>query len=542
MNILVLNGSPKGEKSNTLKLTEAFLKGMNEGETNQVEMIHVKQCKVEHCKGCYGCWNKTPGKCLMKDDMEDIIQKYIEADLVIWSLPLYYFSMPSKIKAVMDRLLPINLPFIEEKENSEGRKFGHPQRYNLSNQKYMLISTCGFCGLKRNYEGLLEQFKNLYGEKVQSILCAEGELFSIDYLHERTNDYLVLVEKAGCEYSKMGEISVEVRNQLEELLFSQEKFIKFSAEHWGVTEDGECVSEDDDKAYRFMKQMAAVYNPEAYEKDIILEMYFTDKDQTYQFVMQKDGCTVRKEGFAPYTTRIETPLDLWQDIARGKVEGTVAMAEGKYKTLGEFSTMLKMEALFSTQSKTDVKVKNQQVYKPSNMFILLLPFIALWVGMPIDRGIGVVAGVMSIIVAGMLQLRYKPVQYENLGNLMVGSICVFALLGIPEAILVTLPSIAFGVLWLSSLLTKIPLTAHYACKDYGSERAFINPIFMRANRILTCMWGIANVIMGCIGYLIVGTVIQPYWALVSNCMPIILGLFTIWFIKYYPAKVARGCK
>lgn len=540
MQILVLNGSPKGEKSNTLKVTQAFLKGMNERGTHQVEIIHVKGCKVEACKGCYGCWNKTPGKCLIKDDMTGILEKYIAADLVIWSLPLYYFSMPSQIKAVMDRLLPINLPFIAEREEGGEKKFGHPQRYDLSRQRYMLISTCGFCGTENNYEGLLEQFKIFYGDRVQSILCAEGELFGIDYLRQQTMSYLESVAEAGREYNQKGEISLATREVLDQLLFSQDQFLKFSAEHWGVTEDGSKVSEEDDQAYRFMKQMATIYNPEPHEKDIILEMYFTDKDQTYQFVMQKDGCTVRKENFETYTTRIETTLELWQAIASGKVEGTVAMAEGRYRTLGEFGTMLKMDAFFSTPNTQKATAQMPKNHKASNMLTLLLPFIALWVFMPMDLDVGSIVGMLSIGIAGLLQLRYKPVIYENIGNLVVGGICALTILGASQSVIIPLASIAFGVLWLSSLLTPIPLTAHYACKDYGSERAFINPIFMKANRILTCMWGVANVMMGCLGYVIVGTVIQPYWGIVSNIMPILLGVFTAWFIKYYPAKVARG--
>ena len=49
--------------------------------------------------------------------MQDLIQKYVGADAVIWSFPLYYFGMPSKLKAFLDRTLPINLPFIELSES-----------------------------------------------------------------------------------------------------------------------------------------------------------------------------------------------------------------------------------------------------------------------------------------------------------------------------------------------------------------------------------------------------------------------------------------
>ena len=54
--------------------------------------------------------------------MQDLIQKYVGADVVIWSFPLL-FGMPSKLKAFLDRTLPINLPFIELSESGTCR---HP--------------------------------------------------------------------------------------------------------------------------------------------------------------------------------------------------------------------------------------------------------------------------------------------------------------------------------------------------------------------------------------------------------------------------------
>ncbi len=113
MNILVLNGSPKGERSNTFKITSAFLEGLNSHHGNHTDIIHISKYDISHCLGCYACWTKSPGQCVIQDDMPSLMQKYLDADLIIWSFPLYYFGMPSKIKAFLDRLLPTNQPIIE---------------------------------------------------------------------------------------------------------------------------------------------------------------------------------------------------------------------------------------------------------------------------------------------------------------------------------------------------------------------------------------------------------------------------------------------
>lgn len=121
MKILVINGSPKGSRSNTYKLTKAFLAGMKEKvniqkETFEVKEIHVNQQEIHPCLGCFSCWSKTPGICCIQDDMQEIIQKLLWADITIWSFPLYYFTVPGGLKKLIDRQLPMVQPFMVESQ------------------------------------------------------------------------------------------------------------------------------------------------------------------------------------------------------------------------------------------------------------------------------------------------------------------------------------------------------------------------------------------------------------------------------------------
>ena len=200
MKILVINGSPRGNNSNTLKITKAFLDGFNKDHTNDIEIIDVSKSNINHCLGCFSCWNRTPGKCVLEDDMNINIEKYVEADMIIWSFPLYYYGMPSKVKAFMDRLLPINLPFII---HDSPNTCTHPSRYEISNHKYLLISSCGFSSINKNYEALLSQFSILYGgDNFTKILCVEGPLLSSGGINHEVNTYLENVKKSGIEYKE----------------------------------------------------------------------------------------------------------------------------------------------------------------------------------------------------------------------------------------------------------------------------------------------------------------------------------------------------
>lgn len=103
MKVLVLNGSPKGERSNTYRLTSAFLEGLRQVQQTEVEVLEVGKLHLLPCRGCFACWSKTPGKCVLQDDMAGVIERLLAADVLIWSFPLYYFGIPGQLKLLIDR-------------------------------------------------------------------------------------------------------------------------------------------------------------------------------------------------------------------------------------------------------------------------------------------------------------------------------------------------------------------------------------------------------------------------------------------------------
>ena len=200
MNILVINGSPKGERSNTLRITNAFLEGICDTQKDyfpSIESLNVTQMDINSCLGCFSCWKTTPGKCCIYDDMQIVLKKILWADLIIWSFPLYYFSLPGKLKTVIDRQLPFTTPFML----SDVEGGGHPTRYDMSGKKNILISTCGFYTAESNYNSVIAQFDRIYGKgNYTTLFCGEGELFSVPELSNRTKEYLTVVRQAGQEY------------------------------------------------------------------------------------------------------------------------------------------------------------------------------------------------------------------------------------------------------------------------------------------------------------------------------------------------------
>ena len=97
--VLILSGSPR--KGNSDALCDAFLKGASEAG-HEVEKIRVATKKVHYCTGCYVC-KQTGGNCVYQDDMGEILQKMLAADVLVLASPVYFFSVCAQLKTVLDR-------------------------------------------------------------------------------------------------------------------------------------------------------------------------------------------------------------------------------------------------------------------------------------------------------------------------------------------------------------------------------------------------------------------------------------------------------
>lgn len=239
MNVLLINGSPKGKNSNSLKLAYSFIKGLkseyaNNGKEISIEELHVASMDIGACKGCFSCWKKTPGICCIKDDMQTVIGKQLKADIIPWSFPLYYFNVPGILKNLIDRQLPMSLPFMSSREDGYGSG-SHDSRYNMEGKRHVLISTCGFYSAKGNYDSVLRMFDHFLGKgNYETVFCGQGELFRVKELSARTEEYLDTVKVAGAEYAETGMISAKTDAVLRTLLYPRDVFEKMADASWGT--------------------------------------------------------------------------------------------------------------------------------------------------------------------------------------------------------------------------------------------------------------------------------------------------------------------
>ncbi len=96
--ILILSGSPR-KGGNSDLLCDEFAKGAAEAG-HAVEKIRVAEKNIGYCRGCYACKN---GACVQKDDMTEVLQKMIDADVLVLASPVYFYSIDAQLKALIDR-------------------------------------------------------------------------------------------------------------------------------------------------------------------------------------------------------------------------------------------------------------------------------------------------------------------------------------------------------------------------------------------------------------------------------------------------------
>ena len=219
MKILVLNGSPKRDKSDTMHITRAFLDGMNEAAPQEVHTIHVIDKHIEYCTGCFACM-RNGGTCIHDDDMRDILNEILDSDLLIWSFPLYCYGMPAPLKALLDRTLPLSSMAMQK----VGERYEHVGQADFSHLRYLMICGCGFPNSRHNFEPAVAQFRLCFPGGNTIITVPESPMFNALEAAVVTEPRLSLVRQAGKQYAKTGEIDSALLDEICSPMIPEEQY------------------------------------------------------------------------------------------------------------------------------------------------------------------------------------------------------------------------------------------------------------------------------------------------------------------------------
>lgn len=101
-NVLIISASPR-KHGNSDILCDRFMQGAQESG-HKTEKIFLAEKNISYCRGCGVC--NTAHKCVQKDDMAEILDKMINADIIVLATPVYFYTMDGQMKTLIDRTVP----------------------------------------------------------------------------------------------------------------------------------------------------------------------------------------------------------------------------------------------------------------------------------------------------------------------------------------------------------------------------------------------------------------------------------------------------
>ena len=222
MHILALNSSPRDhETSKTELVLQKFLDGAKRAGAS-AETLYLRNYKINHCLGCYGCWVQTPGRCLQKDEMTEVLfDRYLQADLVVLASPLN-----ARMKLFVERTLPMMDPLAAAPEAG-----GTPHRFDKM-PRVVTLSVCGFWDQAMFQALSLTWRMCLGGDLIAEIYRHSSEFLSMPEFQPQVQAVMDAMAQAGEEVVRQGQISPETQAALTQDLAPADTLMRLSREFW----------------------------------------------------------------------------------------------------------------------------------------------------------------------------------------------------------------------------------------------------------------------------------------------------------------------
>ncbi|MBW2130285.1 MAG: flavodoxin family protein [Deltaproteobacteria bacterium] len=227
MKVLAFNCSPNMDGGNTALIFNPFLEGLEE-EGAEVTRFYLSRMKIRPCAGDLHCWFKKPGICIHKDDMQDLYPLLRESDLWAFATPVYFDGVSGPMKNLMDRMVPLVLPFVELRKGH----CSHPRREGTKGGKVVLVSSCGFWE-EDNFDPLLLHMKTfcrtIGRDFAGALLRPTGGTFKgMLELGRPVGDILDAAREAGRQLAGAGRMDPETLRVVSRQLLPLNKFVEVS--------------------------------------------------------------------------------------------------------------------------------------------------------------------------------------------------------------------------------------------------------------------------------------------------------------------------
>ncbi len=223
--VFAINGSPRLERGHTALILNAFLEGVKKAGA-ETELYYSHKLKIKPCTGCFYCWNRVPGECILKDDMEMLYPELRSADILVLATPVY-IPLPDYFQAFMNRLLPLMNPVLRTTPDMRTRAVFHK---DVKIKKIVLVSTCGWWEMG-NFVTVIRVARELTKDVSVEFAGAVLRPHS-DYMFEKNEKTKKILENckiAGYQLIKEGKMHSDTLKEISKPLIKRREYIEKNA-------------------------------------------------------------------------------------------------------------------------------------------------------------------------------------------------------------------------------------------------------------------------------------------------------------------------
>lgn len=363
MKILLIESIPR-KTGHTYKLAQHFKDGLISSGAD-FKTIDLFNYNIKPCKGCYICWSKTPGKCVIHDDMEVLMESFLESDIIFLITPMYHYTMNCEMLKFLERTLPFSkYGFNSSPLGLMRNSIRYPEKWK--NKKLGLL-TCGafkeydnFSAITRTFE-LIANGMNL--DTCGILIRPESYLLRFKPAKPKTiTNIEKAFERAGYELGTNGSIRKEtIDNAKAPIVKTTEMYISYARIYWeyvkeaydqGINDENIIAARVTKDPVILMRELNSYINPVSTAR-VIATLYFHFTDRNLKFTINinkgKSELITDKEP-DKYDLKVETDSKTWGDLFLGDINPREALISKKIILKGDKHLFLNLEKYFPPPS------------------------------------------------------------------------------------------------------------------------------------------------------------------------------------------------
>lgn len=131
MKAVFFKGSPPAGRDPLSNRAAAAVMAKAKALDWEMKAFPLAAMDIQPCRGCFSCWVKTPGRCVIHDDEEQLLAATAASERVIWLTPVTFGGYAPELKKALDRIIPILLPFFTRVRGETHHPLRYPRQRRL---------------------------------------------------------------------------------------------------------------------------------------------------------------------------------------------------------------------------------------------------------------------------------------------------------------------------------------------------------------------------------------------------------------------------